>query len=720
MVSKEHVAVWCNHGETVNAIPKRAITPGDVDWLHITEGDVTLEYKPNSTIIYRNSAALTIAVALLCKLLAPNEPEKMYIDLRAALRTRSFITSEIEDIYQTICGAVTNRDYNSAAKITPPAWLNQFCNWLHAYRPFMSVQNRVRGIESFRGSSTMQCMLTRDHEMRIEETRTGVFVELRWPREALSPVEARMTMHVWVRYLGLVFADDIAVKIIGDTHTSIVIREQDLLRIMRYAPCHLHCARVIELRMPVYKMLCQNYMQVNNDGDVGGARLFIRDFLSLFVSNSIPLGIIGEKFTSMLGCFHGILARFIDTLSLHATKPFLDEQVLKVAPTRKDDKQMMKNALPPSYRQCVITPEERLEHVEGFHYGSNTIHTAMLAFFYVGEPHLISVDAVRMLHKIFCQNMSFQARSPSCVHVVNALHQSISAPKQQQIRGITYVRIPSEMYGLVQDDVPPVAYLYMLLVSDLLDSNFAAQMFLNIRLCPRTSKVLSASQSFKPADQRLCGVEGLKKMHREYNTDLPTGMYSSLYTLTNAPGIGCMHYLAFFMEMQTYTQWQNLDCGDLRACQRAFGAHGAAPSSSLEKRTYRGMLVPAHIVRYARRDGRDLQTNNHAYELEANIFQHQVVPVVRFREKERDKDISRGNTENSPLFGADPFVRACLFTMPIDSISVEPLRTFQKRKLAEFAKNMNQDVSLNPKLKHVRLDPSLSVPWGFPEDMFHS
>lgn len=363
-------------------------------------------------------------------------------------------------------------------------------------------------------------------------------------------------------------------------------------------------------------------------------------------------------------------------------------------------------------------PEEKLEHVEGFHNASNTLHSAMLAFFYLAEPHIIAVDSVRMLFKIFCQNVAFQATAPGCVHVVNALHQLISTPRQQQIRTTAYIEIPTEMYGLVQDDVPPVAYLYTLLVSDLLDSNFASQMFLSIRLCPRMSKILPAQKTFKPANMRPCGVNGLHNLHREYQTTPPTGLYSNLYTAVNAPEIGCMHYLTFFMEMQTYTQWQNLHCGDLKTCQRVFGSRGVDPSSALGPETYRGMLAPAHIIRYARRDGRDLQTNTHAYELNANVFQHNVVPVVRFRNKDWAKDISREVTEASPLFGCDPFLRACLFTMPIDNLCVEPLRTFQKRKLSELARNLTDDVEITHRLKRVRGDPQSDRLWEFPDEMF--
>lgn len=713
-ISEEHMARWCVDSK---ALTSRPMTPGDADWLHVIENGEVLPYKKTVISQCRNSAALTIATALLCVKLEPSAPHVLYIKLRDALRSGNPQSAEIDVFYQTICGFVLARNYNTASRSPVPVWADQFSAWLQKYHAFMSIDTRISSIMSFRGKFPMECVLGRDHEMHRIECPSGVYVELRWSRSAMSMIEARTTVHVWVRYLGLVSADDVLVKCVGDTHTVIVLREHDLVRLMRYAPSHLHCSRVIELRMPVYKMLCQNYMQINADGDVGGARLFVRDFLSLVASQVVTQSSVGEKFTSTLGCFHGILGRFVDTLSHHARKPFLDEHVVKVLPETPSNAQRPDLAAP--YRGFLVTPPAKMTVVDGFYNGSGTLQSAIVAFFCLSEPHIITVEAVKLLYRLFCQNPRFQSRSSRCMHVVDALYQKLQSP-HNHIQTTAYIEIPSEMYGLVEENVPPVAYLYALLVTDIIPPNFAVQLFLSIRLCPRMNRVFPRPSSFKPADTRTCGVEGLMKLHRVYQTALPTGEYSRLYTAVKAPDIGYMHYLTFFMEMQTYVQWVTLGGGDLQKCKQEFGSYGVDPHSALKPGMYRGMLSPAHIVRYARRDGRDIHTNVHAYEIDANEFQHQVVPVVRFRDSARIKDISRvcadtgSPSEQSPLVGCDPFLWACLFTMPIDYITVESLRTFQKRKLAELSDVLKSD--LNPVLKRVRTDSS--VPWGFPKELF--
>lgn len=644
--SEPHVAAWCG----AHARDPTEIGPQDLEWIDYDEDSTAVENVPPRA---RNAIGISIAVAMLCMHIHPENPRNFYIQLREAFHGGVAGVGRVADVARAIAEVLLGCRYTTSPAHTPPPWINAFATWCERYCSFVLCAARATSIAAIRASQDIECAVTRDHTIVRIDTQSGAYVEVRWPATVMTILECRMTAHLWSRLLGIATPTDMLVKRADATHVAIVIPERDLVRIMRYAPTHLHCARAVSLGMPVYKTICQNYIQANIDRDAAGARMFIADFLSV-LTRDVPASATNTHFEHSLGYLHTILAQFADTLSLHAMRPLLDVSDLDLTP-------------PPPGRlgrtHPYLAPQaSESSRVAGFAWSSTTLHGAILAFLCIRDPHIIAIDSVHVMYRMFCENIAAQTACPGAMHVVSEMSQRPSRCPTLIIRGTTYVEIPIEMRGALKEAAPPVAYLYAIIASPLFDRAIAAQLFLSIRLCHGKASVGGTSAPFRLAKMRDNGLAEMNALDREYTTVLPSGPYAELYTPARIRDIGCMQYMTFFLEMLTYTQCDYLNHTNLTVARREFGKYGTAPQPPLSRDTYRGMVTPHHIVRHARRDKRDVQTNRHAYEIFTGVFQHEVLPVLRFRPKATACDISRAG---GPLHGCDPLIRECVLEIPI-------------------------------------------------------
>jgi len=685
-------------GETWVGRDSTDIAENDPDWLEIVVEDERLSAA--DAVLTRNAAVLTAAVVLLCRVVAPDAAvaRQLYIDVREALRTLTFRSDQARTIYEAIGATLFPQAREHTVAPHLEEHMGKFLDFMVRRADMATTDAALCSLAALRPDKNAQvvCALTRDHALELHRSpQFGNHVEVRWPASALTWLECRMTLHTWTRVLRLVDGAHVLAKPTQDSGVAIVLREVDFMRLLRHAPAALHCGHVVSLRMPVYKMLCQNYVQLNMDADAAAARLFVESYVAL-VADCVPRGLLPAVHTD-LGLLHCILAVFGDTLVLHATRPYMDVQDLSVSCTVRHPTAPFEKNMAPLFGNMTGL-ESR---VDGFQWTSETIYGFLLGFFYMGEPHVITTEAVRAIHHVLAANVTEQRNYTAAMQLVADLCTRLGAPVR--IDGRDYVDVPVRMGRMFPTNTAPVACLYGLLTSALFERKQAAKLLLSIRLCPFKSAVVPHPAPLRPAAARETGVAGLHALHREYATRVPQTPYAALYSPPRVAELGCMVYFTFLLEMLAYVQADTLAHDNLAQCQREFGRFGTLPHAPLAPDAYRGTVTAHHIVRYARRDtSHDPAVTAHAYELERGVFQHQVVPTVR---------VACGATDtarSSAYLAADPFMRECMMLLPICEARFQMPRWQAKRKLDEL---VNMRLAADPGIRKRMYNPN--PPAGF-------
>lgn len=633
-------------------------------------------------VLTRNVAALSCGLAILCKVLRPvhAEARQLYIDLREAMRKKGERTQATEEVYAGVMRMLLPD--NDDHEITPT-----LATHIQRLRTFIVRRGGmcispcdVSGLSCLRPgrSNSLYCALTRGHTLVETASSYGAYVELSWDTASMSLLECRLTTRLWSRVLGFVDANHMLIKAGAGGRIAVVLRREDYVRLLRYAPSRLHCARVISLKMPTYKMMCQNYVQANMSRDVAGAVSFAKDFVSL-LSTSVPEAITSSPHSD-IGMLHALLALFGDALAANTMRPLLDPNELRVC--HKND--LVEQ---PLFGQGMHTPNDEMFYnvtdnatlVRGFVWSSENIYMSLVAFMCIREPHVIAVSSVNTLLDCLRRNLSEQPRYKAAMTVISELWGRASLPTVN-IEGKPYVDVPTEMRNILPDAAPPIVYVYGFLLSDLVERKIAAKVLLTIRLSPEKTPFLSMPTPLRLAETRMEGVQGLKAMDREYSQRVPGGPFSELYDMPRVGELGCMQYFIFFLEMLTYVQGETLHCDNLAQCRREFGRYGNEPHAPLENHTFRGAVTPDHVLRNARRDmTHDPSRTMYAYELESGVFQHEVVPTVKFAAAHADQDVSR-HEFGSPYVGSDSFLHECVFMIPVDRVVVPRSSSDVKRK----------------------------------------
>ncbi len=646
----------------------------EVDWLALTVEDEVLD--ATAAVLTRNATALTAALAVLCRVVTYDyvTARQLYIDVREALHSIEFRSDQARSVYNAVVAALfpQTSEHETAPELVPH--MARFTDFIRRSAGMATTTVRLGCTAALARSraSPVECALTADHTLQVHRSQFGNHVEVQWPAGAISWLECRMTLHVWTNVLKLVDRMHTLIKPRPDG-VGIVLRESDFVRLLRYAPAHLHCARAISLRMPVYKMLCQNYVQLNMDRDEAAAVLFAADYMSL-VADGVPARILRTPHAD-LGLLHAVLSVFGDTLALHAMLPYMDMQGLRMSSRTKTAPTL---AAPRC--EIFLDTSHIASVVDGFAWSSTTIYGLLLGFFCINEPHVIASSAVRDLHQVMTANILEQRNHVAAMQVIAELCGRLSVPTEV-IDGAEFVDVPLQMGGSFPADTAPVACLYGLLTSRLFDRKQAAKILLAIRLAPGKTVVFPKPAPLRPAAMRAEGIAGLRALHREYAARVPDAPYARLYDAPRVAELGCMQYFTFVLEMLTYTQSTTPDYDNLEQCQREFGRFGAHPHTPLIMESYRGTMTPQHVLRYTRRDAaHNPAQSTHAYELESGVFQHQVVPTVRHRAAQCGQDVTR----TARFHGSDPFMRECLFTIPVSTVRAKMPRWQAKRKLDQL------------------------------------
>lgn len=634
-----------------------------------------------------NMTAITAALVILCKAVAPAESARqMYIDLREALRTGTVRTPEIESlralVLKTLFGTDAT-DYEVGGDLRK--FMADMRDFLDRHAALSISAHDLPSLSELRPrrSSKLVCKLTRDHERVEHVSQFGSYVELFWPDAQMSALECRLSIRLWTKILGFVDPMHVLIKTLPCGKNAVVLRRADYVRLLQYAPSRLHCARVISLSMPVYKMLCQNYVEANMTHDAAGAVAFAKDLMSL-LTVSVPETITDAAHAN-LGMLHPLLNLYGDSLHLHLQKPLLEPNCMRITAneTSLRPEDVFGATLPESAR---ITPfhnaADNATMVDGFLCDSENMYGCLVGFLCIKEPHVIRAESVRVLFEIMTRNVRDQPTFRVAMSVVAELWSRFSRPNVT-INGKNYIDIPLEMPGNSVHGVPPVTYIYGFLLSKFIDVRQAGQLLTTIRLCPEKTPFLSRPTPLRLAETRDEGIPGLRSLAREYSSTPPSGPFAQLYSLPAVAELGCLHYALFYMEMLTYVQCKALHTDNIDRLIKDYARCGNRPRPPLRPTTYRGSVAPAHVVRYARRDfAHDPARTRHAYELEPGVFQHEVVPTVRFCESVRNEDFSRMGMD-TPFVGGDPLLVEAVFMIPIDRIVIESREAKAKRKLDE-------------------------------------
>ncbi len=647
-------------------------------------------------ILSENVAVISASLVVLCKVIAPADAARqLYIDLRESLRTGTCRTAQVESVRALVLQTLFSGhvpDCDVPADLLPHAarlrdfWTRHAALGISAHDlPSLSELRPRR-------STRLMCRLTRDHERVENASQFGSYVELFWPDSQMSPLECRLTVRLWTELLKFVDPMHVLIKALPCGKNSIVLRRTDYVRLLQYSPSRLHCARIISLRMPVYKMMTQNYVEANMTHDHAGAVAFVKDLVSL-ITTSIPDQATDHHHKD-IGMLHALLALYGDSLPLHVTKPYLEVHNMRITSHETRTVQTETGGFSDLATSVPrITPFHNVADnatvVEGFEWTSLTLYGCLAGFLCIREPHIILATSVRTLFELMTRHVREQPTFRVAMSVVSELWGRFSRPAIV-INSNAYVDIPIEMPCVF--GVPPVTYIYGFLLSEFIDRRLAGQLLLTIRLCPEKTPFLSRPSPLRLAETRDEGLVGMHALAREYSPTPPTGPFALLYSSPGVAELGCLQYMLFYLEMLTYVQCNALHCDNLSRCIKEYARCGNRPHPPLHPNTFRGSVTPHHVVRYARRDmTHDPARTRFAYELEPGVFQHEVVPTVRFHEAHRADDYARLGPE-SPFVGADPLLLEATFMIPVDRILVESQETKAKRKLEDrvadaFARN---------------------------------
>jgi len=660
-----------------------------------------------------NSTTLTVATFMLCQLLQPDDTVSLYMAVRAALMIPGTTVEPVQTIRDVIVSAVFKRAY-----VTPstgkPVWLEIFLSWLRKYAGITCMPYRLQNVVTLNSSSVLQCVVDnavavhsisdaqcdgRDETADATEYATVSLV-------GKTIVDCRYTVHMWARLMKLVYPQSCTCYMWHGTPV-IRLRRADLARVMRYGAVHLHCMDVIQLRTPVYKIMCQNYAQIHMDGDGAAANLFMRDMLTLLQSKShgdiVPPHRPSHNYAG-LGILHGIFPRMQGAHLLLTMRPYIDEKSLCIK--EKQTRHIPQGAFIKRDATHWSHGDGVPLNIAGIKWDARTIHASLIAFMVQHVPHVISVSAVGALHSA----LRSSDQTSSCHRVVGLLDYlygvSRDVKRIVRIDGKEYVPIPNRIPNVIPGDCHVVSYVYSLLSSTIISHDLALECFLEIRLASH-ARGRNAGDFFAPADMRRGGMSALRDMMRVYNKGPAPDTMHPLYTKPACSFLEYMESALFCLEMQTYLQAQTVCTNVIGAQRDRFCMKPVARPAPLTPQTYRGEMAALNIVRYRRDDARDVGTNESAYEIGEGVYQTTALPLVVLACQ------TPWSSPDNPLYGADPSLIECLFLAPLDHVEIETTKTYFKRK--RDAHTVESVVGQPPfKLTD---SPLLSVPsYGFDMD----
>jgi hypothetical protein len=646
-----------------------------IDRIELTENGYPVDMRKRDFTV--NSTALTIATYMLCHLLSPGNHHKLYMDVRFALITPGTAVEPTRTIRDFIVSCLTGIDYVGA--IVP--WKDTFFMWLKKYRNVVAMPHDLYNVECLSLGSDLICSLENnfslypvpDNEPPGASPADSKYMDIVMKNKSI--VACRYTVHLWTRILNLVHPQFVRCFMFQGKPVIRLLRE-DVMRLMRHAIVHLHCAGIVQLRMPVYKILCQNFVQSNIDGDDAGLSLCVRNLLCMLqgrtMARIMPVHSPYVNYAG-IGILPAIISRMRGNVWMSARRSYIDDNGLRFRFNGSGRKEQ------PGF---IHRPGDGIPldsfgtlHIDGFEPACPSIHLSLIAFLLPWKEHIISADAVCVLYESL-QRSHTMGVCYKTMGVLSALYSLTTSKREQDyivINNVKYVEIPKKLPNIVPENYHTVSYIYALLASDEISDDVATDCFRHIIINPNDIPLAGTEGVILHPVTRKYGPFSLRCMQKVYSRELPPHQMNSLYTLSDYDCMEHMEALVFILEMQSYVQSSVTTQSTLEKLQRTF-MHKAGIGEALTSSTYRGEIQPANIVRYHRDDKRELKTNTLAYELERGMTQANTLPVVVHTYK------APHDNPASIFHGCDPILQECVFLYPLNLVEIETKASSYKRR----------------------------------------
>lgn len=541
--------------------------------------------------------------------------------------------------------------------------------------------------------------------------------ELKWPTSLFSIKEALMTVEFWVSTLGLVPRDSVRIDFDYPNEQSVIfqIDDGDLLRLWRYSSCLLHFTNFYHFPVPMYPILCRNYLQSIEDGDYLGMKSVMTCIQSLVgddvslkrFQNSEIERIAKPEIVRYYGLLHGILARFGNGIYWESIiYPYrnLDECTIQVKRVQNSTPDMM----------CVESdsfekPKGNQEDMEdslangytssgviyGFKVSSDNFYTAMTAFISITEDHMIRVEAISELYTLFKTFPKLTIDYPLQMKIILYLQNYCMLGDSYLLKYDwgTYVRIPAQIDEpeLQSSKIPIVCYLYSLILLQEITDIRAFRLFTSIRIVV-DSRHHTSLRSYMPK-MRKGGISNLVKLEKapylhyqaasefdNNNSSFYSGEFTSLGMRPN--GFELMAKVLFSLEMLSYLPSEKVPFQDAEAqVRQAQCIFTKTPPRPLESNSYRGVMSPWHFTRYRSEcNFEKIALQKTPFYIGNNQTQDMFIPMLVYRKEKRMYDESRYSQETSLFFGSSPEVRDIVYSHPISVISetISEEEEFQK------------------------------------------
>jgi len=526
----------------------------------------------------------------------------------------------------------------SAACLAVAAWISNSSG-----DEILDIYLKIRdGIQNDGHDSTTYSIFGEIFEMESESEQedpvakifwgaAGFFKEIRLPVEECADVNfipysageriqiseqgAQLTLSAWKQLIGdgSVYYED------GFLYVS----PEYAARLQRYAILPVLASR--PGTVPLYPMLVRSYMQALYDMDTKGMECVVRA-LTLIISESYPPITITESTLPMMAMLHCIIARFPTRLWDLAMEMYGRAEQLKI------------------YSPGGAGQESKITGIDMY---TNNLYTALLAFLDLHRNHIISFEAIDLLKCKFNQDPELQHKYYPHFAIINKIF-DVRIDSDTILSYGAYVDIPQQVD---EYPLPPVAYLYSLLIGDMLEEVDVRCVFMGIRLRPEknTSMGMGETQEIPPRRgdwndlQAFLHLENVAESMPVVYPPLPSAP-ANLTAFMNL--LACIEFLGYFQAIQA---------SEVNTAQMHIKNPGI-PHAPADNSTYRGCVSIYDILPYtcaAPLRAVDL------YKMESvNGWQGSVLPMYTIRKNAVE-------STKSPLFNSHPLLLHCLFSYPI-------------------------------------------------------
>jgi hypothetical protein len=355
---------------------------------------------------------------------------------------------------------------------------------------------------------------------------------------------------------------------------------------------------------------------------------------------------------AVIGCLHAILSRFSKNMWTMMLEPYTMESGMAFSKKKQ-------------YKHYV-------KHIDGFCYDTNNIYTAIAAFLSPGMAHVMNSGVLkRLLDGYLIRNDAFKATYPIQHHVLWHMYEAyvMEATRRDSQDDSFYVDIPCRMSKM---PMPPVMYIYTLLLGDILPESIAMDVFLSIRLKdtdpqslpPVKGHILLLEQwnqtfmvdNIHPSSTIDASVDGTTPLAATGKSN--HNVYSPL---SHEPGDTSAMY-NFLATLEVLSCFNPMDTKQI-AVARDIQNTPDVIKPCAQYDTYRGCVQITDIIPYCHGG----PCKELFKQREVNPWQGSVLPIFGW-------NTSSVESVQSPLFGSHPIVLKTLLNHPIKYICLPKWR----------------------------------------------